>query len=87
MRRISMSVKRTSDRSNASLRTYSVYYIQDEEAGGYTAHVPALGIVTEGQTLRQAKAMARDASRVAVLRELKIPIPHDVRPELVEVEV
>jgi hypothetical protein len=34
-------------------RKYSVYFMRDKEAGGYTAHIPALGIVTEGQTLKE----------------------------------
>lgn len=70
-------------------RRYSVYFLADEEAGGYTAHIPALGIVTEGETLREARAMARDAieGRIAVLRELRQPIPKDVKPEHLEVQV
>ena len=70
-------------------RTYSVYYVPDEEAGGYTAHIPALGIVTEGETLAQARMMARDAieGRIAVLRELNQPVPEDVHPERLEVQV
>jgi antitoxin HicB len=69
-------------------RKYSVFFVPDEEAGGYTAHIPALGIVTEGETLRQAKAMAKDAikDRLAALRELGQPIPQDVSPEQVEVQ-
>jgi predicted RNase H-like HicB family nuclease len=61
--------------------------MRDENAGGYTAHLPALGIVTEGESLREARMMARDAieGRIAVPKELRQPIPTDVRPELVEV--
>jgi predicted RNase H-like HicB family nuclease len=68
---------------------YTVFFVPDEEVGGYTAHIPALGIVTEGETLREAKAMAKDAikGRLAALRELNQPIPKDVRPEQVEVKV
>ncbi len=70
-------------------RTYTIYCLPDEAAGGYTAHIPALGIVTEGETLAEARAMARDAiaGRIAVLRELKQPLPKDIRPEHVEVDV
>src|SRR5439155_26544227 len=73
----------------ARVRRYTVYFLPDEEAGGYTAHIPALGIVTEGETMAEARAMARDAieGRIAVLRELHQPIPKDVRPEHLEVEV
>jgi predicted RNase H-like HicB family nuclease len=65
---------------------YSVYYVPDEEAGGYTAHIPALDIVTEGETLREARAMARDAieGRIAILREQRQPIPKDVTHEQFE---
>jgi predicted RNase H-like HicB family nuclease len=68
-------------------RKYTVYYVADKEAGVYTAHIPALGIVTEGQTLKEAREMARDAieGRLAVLEELGQPIPRDVKPEHVEV--
>lgn len=68
---------------------YTVYFLPDEEAGGYTAHIPALGIVTEGETLKEARVMARDAieGRLAVLQELGQPIPKDVRPEHMEVEL
>jgi len=68
-------------------RKYTVYYVADKKAGVYTAHIPALGIVTEGQTLKEAREMARDAieGRLAVLEELGQPIPGDVKPEHVEV--
>lgn len=40
---------------------YTVIYDLNEN-GGYTVTVPALpGLVTEGRTLEEAKAMARDA--------------------------
>jgi predicted RNase H-like HicB family nuclease len=31
------------------------------EGAGFYAHIPALGITTEGETLEEAKAMAQDA--------------------------
>jgi predicted RNase H-like HicB family nuclease len=79
----------TASRSRGKVRKYTVYYLADEEAGGFTAHVPALGIVTEGETRDEARVMARDAieGRLTVLRELKQPLPEDVRPEQIEVEV
>lgn len=69
-------------------QTYTVFFVPDE-TGGYTAHVPALSIVTEGETLAKARAMARDAisGRIARLRELKQPIPKDLEPEHIEVRV
>ena len=70
-------------------RSYTVYFVPDEEAGGYTVHIPALRIVTEGETLAEARLMARDAieGRIAVLRELKQPFPENVRTERVEVRI
>jgi predicted RNase H-like HicB family nuclease len=71
----------------ATSRTYTVYFVPDEEVGGYTAHIPALGIVTEGETLRQAKAMARDAVEgwIEAAQLLGKPIPDDVGTDRVEV--
>ena len=82
-----MAVRKKPARKTSLTRTYTVYYLRDEEAGGYTAHIPALGIVTEGETLKEARAMAQDAidGRIAVLRELGQVIPDDVIPESVEV--
>ncbi len=76
------TIKRTMTR-----RRYTVFFLPDTEAGGYTAHIPALGIVTEGQDLTEAREMARDAieGRLAALQELGLPLPRDVRPEYVEV--
>jgi predicted RNase H-like HicB family nuclease len=78
------SPKRT---ETAKARSYTVYFVPDEELGGYTAHVPALGIVTEGETLASAKVMARDAIEgwIEAARELGKPIPKDVATERVEV--
>ncbi len=43
-------------------REYTILLIPDEESGGYTVRVPALpGITTEGDTLEEAIAMAREA--------------------------
>jgi antitoxin HicB len=69
------------------VRKYTVFFLRDTAVGGYTAHIPALGIVTEGESLKEAREMARDAieGRLAVLRELGQPIPRDVKPEQIEV--
>ena len=68
-------------------RTYTVFFVREEEAGGYTAHVPALGIVTEGESLAQARDMARDAVEgwIEAAQELGKPIPEDVATDQVEV--
>ena len=43
-------------------REYTILLIPDEEFGGYTVRVPALpGVTTEGDTLEEAIAMAREA--------------------------
>lgn len=74
-------------RKRATTHRYTVYFLPDEEAGGYTAHIPALGIVTEGETLPEARDMAKDAieGRIAALRQLGQPIPKDIKPERLEV--
>lgn len=68
---------------------YAIYYLPDEDVGGYTVHIPALGIVTEGESIGEARMMSRDAikGRIAALRELKQPIPKDVQTEHLEVEI
>jgi antitoxin HicB len=69
------------------VRKYTVYFLPDEGVGGYTAHIPALGIVTEGETLREARAMAKDAIEgwIEAARELGKSIPADVATAQVEV--
>jgi predicted RNase H-like HicB family nuclease len=53
-------------------RTYTVIYERAED-GGYYAHIPALDVTTEGDTLKEAKEMARDAieNTLACLEDLK----------------
>jgi predicted RNase H-like HicB family nuclease len=41
-------------------RRFKILY-ERAEGGGYYAHVLALGLTTEGRTLKEAKVMARDA--------------------------
>src|SRR5262249_45566138 len=88
-RSVSMAAERKGGKAGARKRKYTMYFVPDEEMGGYTAHIPALGIVTEGESLAEARMMARDAvqGRLAVLRELNQPLPKDVQPEHLEVEV
>lgn len=68
-------------------RKYTVYFVPDELAGGFTAHVPALGIVTEGDTLQEATVMAKDAIAgwIEAARELGKSIPEDIPSAQVEV--
>lgn len=67
-------------------RSYTVIY---ERAGksGYYAHIPALDVTTEGETLAEAKEMARDAieNTLACLKELNLPIPKEAGSEKIEV--
>ncbi|MGH7814990.1 MAG: type II toxin-antitoxin system HicB family antitoxin [Candidatus Binataceae bacterium] len=44
---------------------YTVLFEPAEE-GGYVVTIPVLGIATEGDTLREARAMARDAIRCLI---------------------
>lgn len=84
-----MPTEKKSGKAKVRKRIYTVFYVPDDETGGYTAHIPSLGIVTEGETLREARVMARDAieSRSDVLRELRQPLPKDVQSEHLEVEL
>jgi predicted RNase H-like HicB family nuclease len=46
---------------------YTILLHPDAEEGGYTVTVPALpGCVTQGETLEEAIAMARDAIRLHI---------------------
>jgi antitoxin HicB len=46
---------------------YTIVLQPDPEDGGYTITVPALpGIVTQGETLEEAIAMARDAIQLHI---------------------
>ena len=72
---------------SAESYTYTVLLERDPEAGGYVVTCPALpGLVTEGDTLEEARAMAADAIKgyLESLREHGQPIPpgeaHDVEP-------
>jgi predicted RNase H-like HicB family nuclease len=42
---------------------YTVVLVPDERDGGYVAYVPVIpGCVTQGETIEEAMAMARDAA-------------------------
>lgn len=58
---------------------YTVLFEPAEE-GGYVVTCPALpGLVTEGDTLKEAREMAKDAIRCYLesLQKDGLPIPHD----------
>lgn len=68
---------------------YTVYFEPLPE-GGYNARVPALPeICTFGETLEEARAMAKDAIRCVVESSLDHgePIPADVEPATEQVAV
>ncbi len=62
--------------------TFSVVLDPDEDAGGFTVHVPALqGCHTQGDSREEAIAMAQDAITVYIESLLvhNEPIPGDLR--------
>jgi len=70
-------------------RRYTVLFEPAEE-GGYVVTCPALpGLVTEGDTIEEAREMARDAIRAYVesLRKDGLPIPDDIDPVKEELDV
>lgn len=62
--------------------TYTVIYERAED-GGYYAHIPALEITTEGETLEEAQEMARDAidNTLECLQQLQLPVPEEIGSE------
>ena len=68
---------------------YTVLFEPAEE-GGFTVTCPALpGLVTEGDSLEEAREMAADAIRgyIESLRKDHLPIPSDKMPVKEEVRV
>ncbi len=68
---------------------YTVLFEPAEE-GGFVVTCPALpGLVTEGATLEEARAMAEDAIRgyIESLRKDHLPIPSDKTPVKEEIRV
>ncbi|MCX6716254.1 MAG: type II toxin-antitoxin system HicB family antitoxin [Candidatus Taylorbacteria bacterium] len=60
--------------------TYVARVEKDEEDGGYVAHFPSLpGCITQGETLDEVMAMARDALAgwLSVSKEQGWEIPHE----------
>jgi antitoxin HicB len=76
--------------TSRSANTASTVLYEPAEEGGYVVTCPALpGLVTEGETLEEARQMARDAIR-AYLESLKkdgMPIPTDKKLALDPVEL
>jgi antitoxin HicB len=76
-----MSKPYNEDRPSMSQRQYTVLFEPAEE-GGYIVTCPALpGLVTEGDTLEEAREMARDAIRgyLESLQKDGEPIPEDIK--------
>lgn len=69
--------------------SYTVLFEPAEE-GGFVVTCPALpGLITEGDTLEEARAMAEDAIRgyIESLRKDHLPIPSDKAPVKEEIRV
>lgn len=59
---------------------YTIILHPDPDEGGYTVTVPALpGCITQGETLEEAIAMAKDAIRLHIetLIEYGEPVPEE----------
>ena len=68
---------------------YTVLFEPDDD-GGFVVTCPALpGLVTERDTLQEAREMAEDAIRAYVesLRKVGLPIPSDRPPLQEEIQV
>jgi len=73
------------------MMTYTVVLDPDREEGGFTVRVPALpGCITEGETVDECIANARDVVRL-YLDDLKASgesIPEEiVHPQLIELDI
>src|SRR5881398_2146021 len=70
---------------------YTILLHPDPDEGGYTVTVPALpGVVTQGETLEEAIAMARNALglHVAARRADGEPVPEErVHPQAITISV
>jgi len=75
-----------SKEENMAVHSFTVVY-EPAEDGGFYAHVPALDLTTEGDTLAEAKEMARDAIEgyLEAANLLGKPIPADVTIEQIQV--
>jgi predicted RNase H-like HicB family nuclease len=72
-------------------REYTIILHPDHEQGGYTVTVPALpGCVTEGDTIEEAIAMAREAiaGYIEALVKRGEPIPEELEhPQALTIRV
>ncbi|MBI2863973.1 MAG: type II toxin-antitoxin system HicB family antitoxin [Chloroflexi bacterium] len=72
-------------------RRYTLLLIPDPDEGGYTVRVPALpGVTTEGDTLEEAIANARDAIALWIRSAERHgePIPEEeLPPQTVTIDV
>lgn len=62
------------------MRRYTILLIPDEEEGGYTVRVPALpGLTTEGDSLEEAIALAKEAIEgwIEAAKKHGEPIPEE----------
>lgn len=70
---------------------YTIILEPDIEEGGYTVTVPSLpGCVTQGETIEEAIAMARDAIRLFIetLVESGEPVPEELEhPQAITISV
>jgi antitoxin HicB len=70
---------------------YTIILHPDRDEGGYTVTVPTLpGCVTQGETLEEAIAMAKDAIRLYIetLALDGVPVPEeDEHPQAIVVDV
>ena len=75
----------------ATMRRYTALLYREQEEGGYSAVVPSLpGCFTQGDTIDEAVANAREAiqGHVASLEELGRDVPEEsAPPSIVTVEV
>ena len=70
--------------------TYNVVLEPDNDVGGYTVTCPTLpAVVTEGDTIEEALAMAKDAIQayLGYLSDNGIPIPKENSPLIYSVVV
>jgi predicted RNase H-like HicB family nuclease len=45
---------------------YTVLLYHDEEEGGYAALIPVLGVATQGESIDEALAMAKEAAELQI---------------------
>ena len=74
-----------------TVRRYTIVLTPEPEEGGYSVTVPALpGCVTQGETIEEAIAMARDAIRgwITVAEKHGEPVPEESEhPQAIVIDV